>query len=503
MREAVSTDGTRIDHEGMRKRAERVISGNGRAGGEEIVDSTSREIDGLIADVEERQKGAKAEVDATGERLDALAAGSTAYAIARESKGEKALQSARVVEGFVMPELETLVGESEAVKELKPEEQLEVYEEARDLNFTDALKTMGFGLEEQKKASEITRDFIEEVRNTDLESLTAIASENNQRMEQLNIGELQPGFWQKMLRGILPHKKAEAVRAFLDKHKSLSELVNDGEVAMADERVKLETHHARMVKKIAENTETYNQLGKRTGAAELSYAASKRWVEEVKQQYEVTPNASKAREIALLDQALTRQARRINSLKASRQETLQALRTMDMQLQGIESQISMIDEAAAFNRLVWDNSVLMVATDRRMKNSVEAVEFNRQQVEKMIRTRGGNIAETLRHILKEQGEGVVNAAVLEFAAKQLLDMNKTIIKGNNDIRTKMKEADQVIERMDRLVKDAASHAALMTKEDEAALDNFLDKAGVAKGGGGASGGSVNPPEPEQPKKKKK
>ena len=127
---------------------------------------------------------------------------------------------------------------------------------------------------------------------------------------------------------------------------------------------------------------------------------------------------------------------------------------------------------------MFDNTVLMTATDKRMKNSVDAVKYNREQIETMLKNRSGSIADTLRKIIAEQGSGVVNAAVLEYAAQELLRMNRAIIDGNREIRQKMKDADKVIERIDTLVKDAAAQAGAMTPEDVAKLDELLAAGGV-------------------------
>jgi uncharacterized protein YaaN involved in tellurite resistance len=380
--------------------------------------------------------------------------------------------------GFEMPAMEELMANSEVAKGLDAEDQVAAYKEAEALDYRNALQTMNFGLEEQNKSSEVTREYLNEMRGVDLEEISRLLNDMNVNMQQLKIGDLEEGLAKKIIGKLFPKKQADLVKMYLEKHKSLSEIIDLGAQAMAEERMKLEEHHGKMSSKILENEENYRQLGMKVAAAEMSYARNKKEVEMMKENYQSQTDPKKAREISLLDEALTRQARRINSLKSFRQETLTALRTMDIQLSGIESQIAMIDEQAAFNRLVFDNTVLMTATDKRMKNSVDAVKYNREQVEQMLKNRSGSIADTLRKIIAEQGSGVVNAAVLEYAAQELLRMNRAIIDGNLEIRKKMKDADKVIERIDNLVKDAAAQAGAMSSEDVAKLDELLAAGGV-------------------------
>jgi uncharacterized protein YaaN involved in tellurite resistance len=419
----------------------------------------------------------------------ATASFAAAHAVAKEVDHAAEHSHGHNTDGFVMPELGTLLGNTAVAKKLSPDRQREAYRQAADLDISDALGQANFGLELQKSASKVTRQFIDEVRGIDLENLTVLASQTNKAMQDLHIGDLKPSIFQRVTASILPKRQAQSVALYLEKHRSLSDIIEATEVAMGEERLKLEEHHQKMTHKIDENQAIYQGLSETIAVAELSYAANKKRVEELKKQLEDDPDAAQARQVNLLDQALTRQARRINTLMASRQETLTALQTMDLQLQGITSQISMIDEQVSFNRQVWDNSILMTATDRRMQDTVQAVQYNREQIEKMIKERGGNIAETLGAIMKEQGEGVVNAAVLEFAAAQLAQTNQAMIVGAKDIREKMATADELIGRMDKLLRETAHNAAAMDSADVEQLQQVLVKGGAAplKGTSGESG----------------
>ena len=120
--------------------------------------------------------------------------------------------------------------------------------------------------------------------------------------------------------------------------------------------------------------------------------------------------------------------------------------------------------------------MMMAATDRKMRQAVQAVRYNRESIEDMMKKRSGSIGETLKQILAEEKAGVINAAVLEFAAREIVRMNRLIIDGNRDIREAMKQADGVIERMDSAVKGDLQHAAAMKEEDIERLDDYLKEA---------------------------
>lgn len=390
-------------------------------------------------------------------------------------------------DGFVMPALEELMQSSAVAKQLKPAELKQAYEQAALLNISDAPSVMDFGLDIQKRASQVTREFIAEARQVDLQNLTDMANKTNKAMEELGVGDMRPGIFDRAIGFFLPSSKAEQVKTYFAKHRQLSDVINETEQGMTDERLRLLEHHGNMKLKIDENRDVYNELTNKIATAELSYAANLKMTEELKKQYEGQFDGAKAREIQLLDQALARQKRRINTLGASRLETLTALNTMDMQLEGINSQIAMIDDQSSFNRLVWDNSILMVATDKRMQNAVQAVQYNREQIEKMLKERGKNVGQTLSAIIQEQGQGVVNAAVLEYAAAEVARMNRAMITGAKELREKMNDADKVIQRMDSLLKDSAANALAMTDEDVAKLDTILENGGVTGSGSDAGG----------------
>jgi uncharacterized protein YaaN involved in tellurite resistance len=390
-----------------------------------------------------------------------------------------------VTDGFQMPALEEIRAASQVASELTEAELQHAYEAASELDFSDPIQAMKFGLAEQEAASQVTRDFMGTLKDAGLEALSDIARAQNDRMEQLNIGELKPSLLSRLASMILPGAQAKKVTAFLDKHRSLSEIINEGEEAQATERLKLEKLQEQMKLKIDENGETYKRLTGVIAQAELRYAADLKKVAEFKEQNKESSSQAVARQMNLMDQSLAMEARRINSLKASRQETLNALTVMDFQVNRIHSQMQMIDEQRFFNRLVWDNSVMMAATNSQMQSSVQSITYNRESVEKMMTNRTEGIADTLQKVQSEEKAGVINAAVLEQAAIQLIKMNRSIIDGNKEIRDKMAAADAIIKRLDDQVKSVNKHAAAISQDDLAKLDEFMQTVSPHQSGSDA------------------
>lgn len=381
-------------------------------------------------------------------------------------------------DGFVMPSLETLVDGTDVAKKLSPEQLKKAYEAAEKADLQDPTKLLDFGVNVQKKASAVAREFIKEAKDVDFDAIAELAARMNVTMEGLKIGDLKPGVLSKML-SFLPGRQQEQVKLYLAKHQDLSDLMNTMEQAMSKERIKLMEDHQRLLEKVNENRGVYEEFSETIAVAELSHEANKKHVEKLKEQYKARQDEGKAYDISQFEHGLADQARSINDLKANRLETYTALRTMALQLRGIESQIKMIDNQVTFNRLVWDNSILMTAIDKRQENAVKAVEYNRTQIEKMIKERGGSIAQTLLAVMKEQGEGVVNAAVMEFAAAQTAKLNRDMIQAAKDNRERFKAAGELMLGADGLLRDTAAGIEKMTDDQ---LNEILTRAGSKKEG---------------------
>lgn len=428
--------------------------------------------------------------------MEPLTVGGAARQVAHADEkavDEKRERTPESDDGMQMPPLEELVAESGVAQDLNEKARREAFEIAKRLKFGDPLTAMNFGLEEQEAASRVTKKFIDDVRMTDLEAVAHHATEGNRVMEQLEFGNLKPGFWEGVARKVLPGRASKVVEDFISKHQALSEVLDERSRAYAEEKLKLEEARKKADAKKVENEKIYDELSKKVAAAEFAHAADKKRVEEFKHENESTRDPALLRRIQEMDKMLTLQARRINTLKASRTEINNATATFSEQIDAIDLQIQMINDQQYFNRLVWENTALMAMIDAKTRGSVQAVKYNRETIEKLLSERSDSVAETVQRILEEAHAGVVDVGVLEAVTLKNIQMNAARIKGYHDIREKMKRTGEVMEELDRELKAAQELSAAASTEDLDAVLEHVQRVEESlrhrKDGGGASGSS--------------
>ena len=372
--------------------------------------------------------------------------------------------------GFKMPSLQVLRGGIESLQEMDEARTEEVYVAAQNINLKDRLEAIQYGYDVQQETSKLTEEFIGNMEASEVDDVAKIVQSQNAKMAELKIGDLEPKWHERLFRKVLPGKQAAKLESYLNQHKELSSIIDEGAQALADQKDKLCELYTTTVHLAERNKQLYEQLRDVIAAAELRYAAEEKYAKEFKEQHKNSKNAATTREIVQMDQLLAMFSRKINSLKAVQQETLTSGNVMDRQADSITALIQMIDEQVTFSRTAWNNTAAIASVNKKMQGTAQAIEHNRKSVEDMLKQRGGNVISTVQAILNEQKQGVVNVAVIELATQHLLALNAAIIKGNKDIRDSMKDANNSYHRMADKVQEMNRSAAAFTEQDIADLD---------------------------------
>jgi len=371
--------------------------------------------------------------------------------------------------GFKMPSLQVLRGKVEALEEMSPEREEKVYEAAQEINLKDRLEAISYGFDVQEETSKLTEEFIGDMQASEVADVASIVQEQNAKMAELKIGDLEPKWYERFL----PKSQSRKLEAYLGKHRALSEVMDEGSGALADQKVKLSELYLNTTNSADKNKQLYEKLTDVIAAAELRYAAEEKFTKEFKEQHKDSKSAAITREIVQMDQLLTMFSRKINSLKAVQQETLTSGNVMDRQADSLTALIQMIDDQVTFSKTAWNNTAAIASVNKKMQGTAQAIESNRKSVEQMLKQRGGNVLATVKAVLNEQKEGVVNVAVMELATNHLLAMNAAIFQGSKEIRDRMKEADASYKKMANAVQEMNRNAAAFTDEDVEAIGKLV------------------------------
>ncbi|MCB0352473.1 MAG: toxic anion resistance protein [Bdellovibrionales bacterium] len=379
-------------------------------------------------------------------------------------------------EEYALPEFDELISESPVTQDLNEDARREAIEMAEELDFDDPVNVMNYGLEEQQAASEVTRKFIQDVRATDLKKVGTYLTDANRAMQELNFGDMKPTGFEALLRKVLPKRATDAIDRFSDKHQQVSDVLDEQSVACGQEREKLLEARTQAQEKVDENAELYKTMSKMIAAAELRHAREKKEVELFKKKNAGTRDQDVLRQMELRDKTLTLQARHINSMKAFRTEMNNSTRTFQEQIDHIDLQIQNINDQQTFNRIVWDNTALMIMIDAKTADSVKAVKYNRETVQRLLEDRADNVEGTCQAIRNEAQAGVVDVAVMEAVTLKNLKLIKDRIEGYKAIREAMEKGDRAYERMEKFLDLSKQMAVAVTSDDEAALEKLMSEA---------------------------
>jgi len=396
-------------------------------------------------------------------------AGSAATKAATEVETKKEETSDEDVDDFQMPSLEKLVEATSVAKGLKNRGRNEAYALAKELTDKSSIDLMNVGLAEQQEANDVTKKFIDDVKITDLEKFAEFATQGNQVMEQLKFGGLQQSWWKKLLGG----KAGKAVDEFINKHQSLSEILDERNRAYAEEKMQLEEARRRADAKKKDNEAVYDKLTNKIGGLEILYASETERVKQFKEAHQDTSDPAVQRRMTEMDKKLALLSRHVNTTVAARSEINNQIATFQEQIDAIDVQVQLINDQQYFNQLVWNGTALMAIIDAKTRGSVEAIKYNRELVETMMKQRTEDVAETIKRILHEGKEGVANVEVFQVVTLKNIEMNAQRIKGYHDIREKMAMTKRMMEEMDEALKASKGLSAAQTDEDiEKVMDHL-------------------------------
>jgi hypothetical protein len=386
-----------------------------------------------------------------------------------EEKQEKEESTDEDVDGFQMPTLEKLVEGTSVAKGLKKRGKAEAYALAKELTDKSSLDLMNVGLAEQEAATEVTKKFIEDVKITDLEKFAQFATDGNKVMEQLNFGGLKQAWYKKFL----PGRASKAVDGFINQQQSLSEVLDQRNRAYAEEKLQLEEARRRAEAKKKDNEENYDKMSQKIGALEILYEAEKERVKQFKETHQDSSDPAVQRRMTEMDKKLALLSRHVNTQVAARTEINNQIATFQEQIDAIDVQVQLINDQQYFTQLVWNGTALMAIIDAKTRGSVEAIKYNRELVENMMRQRTEDVAETIKKILQEGEQGVADVSVFQVVTLKNIEMNAQRIKGYHNIREKMAMTKRMMEEMDEALKASKGLSAAQTDEDiEKVMDHL-------------------------------
>ncbi len=365
-------------------------------------------------------------------------------------------------------------GTFDRAKRLDDASLAEAMEGAKGLDIEDDNTLVSFGIEEQREASQLAEKTVEYSRKNDFTAIREATEGMNEKMRQLNMGNLKPSIWDK----ILPGKAAKRINSVLKEHKDISEGVRESIEALAGEKQKLMEYRAAAELDIEASEGLIKRFDIKIAQLEIQRDAFNKRVGRFIEEHQNSQDESVTQTLKQFETIRGLMERKLNALVNSRADqftTLENLRnfqtTYNVLIQAAEDQ-------ANFNKQAWNNTVSVLTHSARQKGVQNAIDSQREAAGQWMKARGDAAVKTVEDTMRTLQTGVIDLSRALESIDKAEEANLKLIQGCKQAQSILSNASsQIAERSAKASERTAAAARASEEEVAGMVDEFSKLSG--------------------------
>lgn len=381
---------------------------------------------------------------------------------AGDAAEEQLAAAGRSTQTFQLPALQSLDPKVSILSKLDENQRKLAEQIAKQTDFTDPMKIIGFGERQMQNAQGIARSLASKTQVGEMGKIGDLSAQLKQRMRELGIGDLKEGTLAKLLKAIpFVGSRASAVQRFMDRYQSLAGQIDQILQAMGKDGLEIQELHAQFDQLAASTGQTVDNLEIAIAGAELALANLEEKAREMAQRYRGTTDGDEIEQMQRMLEALTSLDLRIVDLKASRLEAMTSRITMRNLQRGMRAVIGLVKSSQTIMQQAWFHQAAIAMAEAKLRGTAEMVKSARDFTREMMRENAARTGQTLEEIGKLQGEGFVDIATIEHVANQVISLQDQINDRLVQARKSLAEQKVAYDKIGDAVKTAGTKATTL------------------------------------------
>ena len=399
----------------------------------------------------------------------------TAVAQDTQTTGAPAKATSRAQQVDDLPSLDEIRsggGNFDKARRLDDKSLGEAMKGAKDFNMEDDKSIVDFGVEEQRAATKLAEKSVEYSRKSDFEAIKDITQEMTAKQRELQIGDLKPNFWDR----VLPGKMAKKINGVLAQHQDISNAVRVSLQALAEEKKKLITFRTAAEGDIKESELLIERFDLKIAQLEIGRDAFNKKVNKFLDEHKDDSDEKTTQRLKHFEMVKGLLERKVNAMVASRADqftTLENLRNLQATYNVL---IQAAEDQANYNRQAWNNTVSILTHSARQKGVQEAIDSQRQAAGEWLEARGDATVKTVEKTMNILQVGVIEIEKITKSIDRAEEANLKLIEGCKTAQTKLLQMSKDIADRTALASERTAQAARSSQEDVAGM--ITDLAGA-------------------------
>jgi len=395
---------------------------------------------------------------------------------------EQLAAAGRSTQTFQLPALQSLDPKASILSKLDPEQRKLAEQIAKQTDFTDPMKIIGFGERQMMNAQGIARSLASKTQVAEMGKIGELSAQLKQRMRELGIGDLREGALTKMLKAIpILGSRVSAVQRFMDRYQSLAGQIDQILQAMGKDGLEIQELHAQFEQLVTSTGQTVDNLEVAIAGAELALTGLEEKARAMAEKFKGTTDAEEIEQMQRMLEALTSLDLRIVDLKASRLEAMTSRITMRNLQRGMRAVIGLVKSSQTLMQQAWFHQAAIAMAEAKLRGTSEMVKNAREFTREMMRENAARTGQTLGEIDKLQGEGFIDVETIEKVANQVIELQEQIDERLVQARKSLADQKVAYDRIGETVKKAGTNATTLLQ----ALETDFSKRSASVGSSGA------------------
>lgn len=393
-----------------------------------------------------------------------------AIAVATERNGAKAVVNSKIKDEDLPSLDEIRINPNlDKTKGLEEKDLQEALRNAKGLDIEDDKTMVDFGVEEQRAATRMAEKTVEYSRKSDFDTIKAATQEMNEKMRELNMGDLSPSFIDRFL----PKAAAKRIQNVLQQHQDISETVKRSLQALAEEKKKLITYRAAAEQDINESLELIRRFDVKISELELGRDAFKKRVDKFVDENKDKTDEKTTQKLKHFEMVKGLLERKVTDLEAARTDQFTTIENL-RNLQGTYNVLILsAEDQANYCRQAWNNTVSILTHAARQKGVQEAIDSQRETAGMWLKARGDATVKTVENTMRVLQTSVVDLERVKESIDKAEEANLKLIEGCKVAQTKLFDMAKEMTARSKLASEHTAQAAKASTEEIAGMINEL------------------------------
>src|SRR5262245_35073762 len=202
---------------------------------------------------------------------------------------EQLAAAGRSTQTFELPALQSLDPKASILSKLNDDQRKLAEQIAKQTDFTDPMKIIGFGERQMQNAQGIARSLASKTQVAEMGKIGELSARLKDRMRELGIGDLKEGTLTKLLKAIpIIGSRVGGVQRFMDRYQSLAGQIDQILQAMGKDGLEIQELHAQFDQLVQSTGQTADNLEVAIAGAELALVDLQKKAKEMAEKYRGT-----------------------------------------------------------------------------------------------------------------------------------------------------------------------------------------------------------------------